>query len=89
MINPKKLIQFVKSLLIFITGMLFGNLVWHLRLKKPILLRELLLDLQSGGTPFLDWFIGLGYIILFIWGLYFICFKWDTKKKKSLLPNER
>ena len=81
MINIKRFVQFI---LVFVTGSLFGNLIWHLRLKKPILFRELLLDLQRGGTPFLDWFIGLGYIVLFMWGLYFICFEWKIKKRPVL-----
>ncbi len=69
--NIKKLAQLI---LVFMTGSLFGNLVWHFRLKKPILLRELLLDLQSGGTPFLDWFYLLSFLVMLGWGIYIIGF---------------
>ena len=64
-----KLIDFI---VFFMTGAVFGNLIWHFRLKNPLLLRELLLDLQDGGTPFLDWFIGLSFFVMTIWMIYIV-----------------
>ncbi len=78
-------------LTIFMTGSLFGNLIWHFRLKTPILLRELLLDLQSGGTPFLDWFYGLSVFIILMWAIYFIAFgllEHSHKARKEKNGNE-
>ena len=69
-------------LIIFVTGSLFGDLFWHIRLKTPILLRELLLDLESGGTPFLDWFWGLMIFPIIMWALYFIGFGIIERKHK-------
>lgn len=64
-------------------GMWLSNLVWHFRMQNKLLREELILGLERGGTPFLDWWVGLSLFMIILFSIFLLRLVYRSKQKNK------